>query len=324
MIDKNEIISLENNEDYVVSNILKHENKNYYLLLKLEDGNEVTEDFLIVKENSENSLEIVTKEELNNIKNKFAKILIEEENTQEKKAFKTAHINADKDDISPLVLMPGDPLRAKYIAENFFEDYRLVNDVRNIFAYTGYYNGKRITVMASGMGMPSAGIYYHELFKFYDVKKIIRIGTCGATCEDQKLMDVVIANKAYTNSNFAETYCGRIQNIVFASKNLNENLVESSKENNIKCHVGGAFTMDFFGPYIDISKLRANIPEGFDTKAEEMECFGLFLIASELQKEAGCILTVVDSPFNQKIVSSEERETGLKNMIKIALDAIIK
>ncbi|MBQ4584134.1 MAG: purine-nucleoside phosphorylase [Bacilli bacterium] len=323
MINKGEVITLENNEDYVVSNILINNNKNYYLLLKIENENEVTEEFLIVKENDENSFEIVTDEEFKDIKKKFALLLVAE-NDEKKQLFKTAHINAAKTEIAPLVLMPGDPLRAKFVAENFLEDYHLVNEVRNMFAYTGYYKGIMVTVMASGMGMPSAGIYYHELFKFYDVKKIIRIGTCGATKEDQKLMDVVIANKAYTNSNFAETYCGRTQNISYGSKNLTDNLIIASNENSIKSHIGGSFTMDFFGPYIDITKLRANIPKDFDTKAEEMECFGLFLIASELQKEAGCILTIVDSPFDKKIVSSEERETGLKNMIKIALDAIIK
>ena len=324
MIDKGEIITLENNEDYVVSNILKEENKTYYLLLKLEDEIEVTEDFLIVKENDENSFEIVTDEEFNSIKRKLVASLIEEEQKIENENFKTAHLETPKKDISPLVLMPGDPLRAKFAAENFLENYRLVNDVRNNYAYTGYYKGVMVTIMGSGMGMPCAGTYYHELFDFYDVEKIIRIGTCGATSEDQKLMDVVIANKSYTNSNFAETYCGRTQNIAYGSKNLTENLIIASKENNIKSHVGGSFTVDFFGPYIDLTRLRKTIPEDFDTKAEEMECFSLFLIASELKKEAGCILTIVDSPFDKKIISSNDRETGLKNMIKIALDAIIK
>ncbi|MBQ9834078.1 MAG: purine-nucleoside phosphorylase [Bacilli bacterium] len=324
MIEKGEVITLENNEDYVVSNVLKEANKAYYLLLKLEDETEVSEDFLIVKENDENSFEIVIEEEFNYIKRKFVDALIEEEQKDENESFKTAHIKTPKKDISPLVLMPGDPLRAKFAAENFLDNYRLVNDVRNNYAYTGYYKGVMVTIMGSGMGMPCAGIYYHELFDFYDVQKIIRIGTCGATTEDQKLMDVVIANKSYTNSNFAETYCGRIQNIAYSSKNLTENLISASKENNINSHVGGSFTMDFFGPYINMNKLRSQIPDGFDTKAEEMECFGLFLIASELKKDAGCILTIVDSPFDKNIVSSDERETGLKNMIKIALDAIIK
>lgn len=323
MINKGEIITLENNEDYVVSNILTENATNYYLLLKLENESEVSDDFLIVKENDENSFETISDSEFNDIKKKFALELVFAEKEDELN-FKTAHINCSKEEIAPLVLMPGDPLRAKYIAENFLEDYRLVSDVRNILAYTGFYKGIRVSVMASGMGMPSAGIYYHELFAFYDVKKIIRIGTCGATCQEEKLMDIVIANKAYTNSNFAETYCGRKQDISYASKNLNDNLVLASQENNFKCHIGGTFTMDFFGPYIDVSQLRKNIPHDFDVKAEEMECFGLFLIASELKKEAGCILTIVDSPFDEQVVSSEQRETGLKNMIKIALEAIIK
>ena len=116
----------------------------------------------------------------------------------------TPHIEARKEDIAKIVLMPGDPLRAKMIAETYLDNYRLVNTVRNIFAYTGIYKGKEVTIFASGMGIPSVGIYSYELFKFYDVDSIIRIGTCGANCEEVKILDVILAESSYSLSTFAK------------------------------------------------------------------------------------------------------------------------
>ena len=327
MINKEDIITLDNDKDYLIKDIIEYNNNTYYFLLRVEDES-VTEDILFLKKSSNDSLELIDDgKELNEIKEKFLNNILNNEEPkqeEEKDLIPTPHIEAKQGEIAPLVIMPGDPLRAKFIAETYLENSKLVSDVRNIYAFTGDYKGTKVTVMAAGMGMPSAGIYYHELFKFYGVEKIIRIGTCGATVEDENIMDVVIANKAYTNSNFAETYTGKTQNIIYPSKPLTDNVIESSKEKNIPYHLGGVFTMDFFGPYIDVKHLYKNIPEDFDVKAEEMECFGLFLIANSLNKEAACILTIVDTPFKDDIISSEDREKKMNNMIEIALDAIIK
>ena len=313
---KNEIITYEDNNDYFVYDYIEVDKNKYYLLFKVV-SNSITDEMLFLKENNER-LEIINDfEELERVKSYFL-----QDNLNKVHHIPTPHIESNYNDIAPLVIMPGDPLRAKYIAENFLTDARLVSDVRNVYAYTGYYNGKRVTAMAAGMGMPSAGIYYHELFKFYDVEKIIRIGTCGGTTKEEKLFDLVIADKAYTTSNFAYTYTGKECNLTYPSKDLTDLLINSCQNNSIESHLGGVFTMDFFGPYIDEEHLYSKIPKDFDVKAEEMECFGLFLIANTLGKEAACILSIVDSPFYNEVVSSEQREAGLNNMLKVALDAI--
>ncbi len=313
---KNEIITYEDNNDYFVYDFIEVNKNTYYLLFKVID-NKVTEEILFLKENNERLEPISSFEEQEDVKYYFL-----QDNLNKIHGVPTPHIESNYNDIAPIVIMPGDPLRAKYIAENYFENARLVSDVRNVYAYTGYYNGKRVTAMAAGMGMPSAGIYYHELFSFYDVETIIRIGTCGGTEKEEKLFDLVIADKAFTTSNFAETYTGTDSKIAYPSKMLTDKLVQSCEKNNVGCHMGGVFTMDFFGPYINEEHLYKKIPKDFDVKAEEMECFGLFLIANTLGKEAACILSVVDSPFYNDVVSSTDREAGLKNMLEVALDAV--
>ena len=326
MINKEDIITLDNDKDYFVSDIINYNNITYYFLLRV-DNEVVTKEALFLKKSTDDSLELIdNSEELNSIKELFLNSVLQpsEDSKEEKSLVPTPHIKAKQGEIAPLVIMPGDPLRAKFIAETYLENSKLVSDVRNIYAFTGDYKGQKVTVMAAGMGMPSAGIYYHELFKFYGVEKIIRIGTCGATVEEENMMDVVIANKAYTNSNFAETYTGKAQNIMYPSKPLTDEMIKASEEKNIPYHLGGVFTMDFFGPYIDVKHLYNNIPDDFDVMAEEMECFGLFLIANSLNKEAACILTIVDTPFKDEVVSSEDREKKMNNMIEIALDAIIR
>ena len=315
---KNGIITYEDNNDYFIYDSLTVDKEKYYLLFKVVDNN-VTNEMLFLKESDERLESITSPEELDNVKYYFL-----QDNLNKVHGVPTPHIEANYNDIAPIVIMPGDPLRAKYIADNFFNNARLVSDVRNVYAYTWYYNGKRITAMAAGMGMPSAGIYYHELFKFYDVDKIIRIGTCGGTDKEEKLFDLVIADKAFTTSNFAFTYTGNDSHLAYPSSNLTNNLLDSCKEHDIGYHTGGVFTMDFFGPYIDEKHLYKLIPQDFDVKAEEMECFGLFLIANTLGKEAACILSVVDSPFYNDVVSSTDREKGLKNMLEVALDAATK
>ncbi len=314
---KNEILTLENGFDYLVYDSALIDDVLYYLLFKVVDE-EVTDELLILSYKSDDLLETIDDEVLfNKVKSYFLKAITNKEHN-----VPTVHMKANYGEIAPLVIMPGDPLRAKYIAEKYLENAVLVNDVRGILAYTGYYNKELVTVMAAGMGMPSAGIYYHELFKFYDVQKIIRIGTCGATIPEEKLLDLVIANKAYTNSNFASTYSGHDTHYSYPSYTLTNKLKKSCGEKNYNYHLGGVFTMDFFGPYINVEKLYEQIPPDFDKKAEEMECFGLLHIADVLGKEAACILTIVDSPFCEEVVSSEEREAGLNKMIIVALDAI--
>ena len=312
---KNKIITYEDNNNYFVYDSLKVDKNTYYLLFKMV-ADSVTDEMLFLKENGSKLDAISSFEELENVKYYFL-----QDNLNKVHHVPTPHIEANYNDIAPIVIMPGDPLRAKYIADNFFNNARLVSDVRNVYAYTGYYNGKRVTAMAAGMGMPSAGIYYHELFKFYDVEKIIRIGTCGGTTKEEKLFDIVVADKAYTTSNFAFTYGGTDTHIAYPSKKLTNSLMDSCKELNVGCHTGGVFTMDFFGPYIDERRLYDLIPKDFDVKAEEMECFGLFLIANTLGKDAACILSIVDSPFYKDVVSAQDRQVGLKNMLKVALDA---
>ncbi len=237
------------------------------------------------------------------------------------------HIEVEnKSDIADLVLMPGDPLRAKYIAENFLEDPKLVTSVRNMLGFTGYYKGKRITVMGSGMGMPSMGIYSFELFHFFDVQKIIRIGTCGAVSPKAQINDMLLSESVYSESNFAYTFNNYDKHVVLADSKLNSDVVLASEELglNDKLHVGMLTTMDVFGPYIDFERVLDRIPKEYDVLGEEMEAFGLIHIANSMNKKATAIATVVDSKFSDVVLTIEERQTSLNNMIKLALEAIIK
>lgn len=237
------------------------------------------------------------------------------------------HIEVEnKSDIADLVLMPGDPLRAKYIAENFLEDSKLVTSVRNMLGFTGYYKGKRITVMGSGMGMPSMGIYSFELFHFFDVQKIIRIGTCGAVSPKAQINDMFLSESVYSESNFAYTFNNYDKHVVLADSKLNSDVVLASEELglNDKLHVGMLTTMDVFGPYIDFDRVLDRIPKEYDVLGEEMEAFGLIHIANSMNKKATAIATVVDSKFSDVVLTIEERQTSLNNMIKLALEAIIK
>src|SRR5699024_10284907 len=164
------------------------------------------------------------------------------------------HIKVDKkDDIAQIVLMPGDPLRAKYIAEKFLENARLVTSVRNMLGFTGTYKGHEVTVMGSGMGMPSMSIYAFELFHFFNVQKIIRIGTCGAVSEKAKVAEVLLSDSVYSESNFAYTYNDYKDKVVEANKELNMKIIETAKELGMedKLHEGMLTTMDVYGPYID-------------------------------------------------------------------------
>lgn len=234
------------------------------------------------------------------------------------------HINAEKGSIAELVLMPGDPLRAKYIAENFLENSVMVCNLRNMLGFTGYYKGIKVSVIGSGMGMPSMGIYSWELFHYFNVKKIIRIGTCGAISKDVSIPDLILANKAYSESNFAYTFDNFKEHITYPSNELNEKIKETSKELNIKIHIGDITTMDVFGPYIDYDRVLDRIPKELNILGEEMEAFGLFHIASHFNREAACILTAVDSKYSDVVLSGMDRQNSLNDMIKLALESIIK
>lgn len=236
----------------------------------------------------------------------------------------TAHIEAKKEDIAKTVLMPGDPLRAKMIAETYLDNYRLVNSVRNILAYTGTYKGKEVTIFASGMGIPSVGIYSYELFHFYDVEKIIRIGTCGANQKDLKLLDVILAESSYSLSTFAKLFDGTEDKIMYASKELNYKIEETAIRNNIPIKKGMIITSDIFDVYVDIPKYMKNYPKDLITLASEMEAFGLFFMAKRFNRQASCLLTVVDSPYDSREISSQDRQNSLDTMIKLALESILK
>lgn len=234
----------------------------------------------------------------------------------------TPHIEAKKSEIAKTVLMPGDPLRAKYIAENFLEDYKLVNKVRNIYAYTGKYKGKEITVMASGMGIPSMGIYAYELYKIYEVENIIRIGSCGGYSNNLELFDTILVDKSYTESNFAYTFNEEKCNISNATEKINNIIEKTAIDHNIKYVKGNILCSDCFDLYIPkLNELLARLPKDLNIIAAEMESFVLFYLANLFNKQAACLLTVVDLPTKKNQVSSEEREKNLNNMIELALES---
>ncbi len=235
------------------------------------------------------------------------------------------HIKCEnKSDIAPVMLMPGDPLRAKYIAENFLDNPRLVSSVRNMFAYTGTYNGKDVTVMGSGMGMPSMGIYAWELFHYFNVQKIIRIGTCGVVDPSVKVPEIILADNLYTDSRFGFLYNGYEHNQVKPSIALNNQIKEVASEQGIKLHEGTIMTTDVFGPYIDVKAMMARVPEDVKPIGEEMEGYALALIAKDFGREATVMATAVDSMYSNVVLSIEDREKSLNEMIRLALDSITK
>ena len=237
----------------------------------------------------------------------------------------TPHNEANLGEIAKTVIMPGDPLRAKYIAENFLEDYKLVNKVRGVYAYTGKYKGKEITVMASGMGMPSMGIYCYELFKFYNVENIIRIGSCGGYKPDLKLFDIILADKVFSESNFALTLNNEVCHIVEADSDLNNIISSTATEENINIVKGNTVCTDCFDVYMtDVNNFLERVPNDLDPVGAEMEAFALFYVSKILNKKAACLMSVVDSKYIKENATPEERQTGLNKMIKLALDSSLK
>ncbi len=237
----------------------------------------------------------------------------------------TPHNEANMGDIAKTVIMPGDPLRAKYIAENFLENSKLVNSVRCAYCYTGKYKGKEVSIMASGMGMPSMGIYSYELYKVYDVDNIIRIGSCGGYLPELKLFDIVLSKKVFSESNFAYTLNNDDCHIVDSSSYLNNLITKTAENSNINLVAGDTVCTDCFDLYMtDVNQFLARIPKDIKPCAAEMEAFALFYVAKLLKKNAACLMSVVDSKFIDRVATSEERETGLNTMIKLALDSSLE
>lgn len=235
----------------------------------------------------------------------------------------TPHNEANLGDIAKTVIMPGDPLRAKYIAENYLDNAKLVNQVRGMYAYTGMYKGKELTVMASGMGIPSMGIYCYELYKFYDVENIIRIGSCGAYKPELKLFDIILADKVFNEGNFALTLNNDDCHIVEASKELNSKILSTAKLNNISVTQGNVICSDCFDAYMtDLNQFLGRLPKDFNPLSAEMESFALFYTAKMLNKNASCLMSVVDSKFIKDVATTEQRQTCLNNMIELALETV--
>ena len=202
----------------------------------------------------------------------------------------TPHNNANYGDIAKTVLMPGDPLRAKFIAETFLENPVLFNTVRNMFGYTGTYKGKKVSVMGSGMGMPSIGIYSYELYNEYGVENIIRIGSAGGYTKEAKIYDVILANKAYSESSYAKTQCGYESDTLYPDAELNDKLKKAAKELNIPLQEGGIHSSDVFYRQGGSDYMKDVVEKG--CVAVEMESFALFSNARVLGKKAACLVTI--------------------------------
>ena len=231
----------------------------------------------------------------------------------------TPHNEATKGQIARTVLMPGDPLRAEFIANTFLTDVKKFNSVRNMYGYTGIYKGKEVSVMGSGMGMPSIGIYSYELYSQYDVENIIRIGSAGSYCEEAKVYDVVLATEAYSESSFAKTQSGYDKDKAYPSNELNEVIKTSAKQLGIDIHEGCIHSSDVFYRE-DNSPYYRKLYEEKGCLAVEMESFALFHNAAVLGKNAACLLTISDSFVSNEVTTSEERQTSFTRMMEIALE----
>lgn len=233
----------------------------------------------------------------------------------------TVHIESNKEDISDVVLMPGDPKRSEYIAKKYLRDYKLVNDVRGMMAYTGYYKDRLVTVFPSGMGNPSMGIYSYELFKEYGVENIIRIGSCGGYSDKLKLKDVILATGSYSESTYGLVLDNYSDKIITSDNSLN-NIIESTAiEKNKKIVKGNVYCSDaFYEADYDYKKRAIDK----NVLGIEMETFALFNNARKFGKKASALLTVSDLFFSEDKLTSEEREKELNDMIILALESCLK
>ena len=235
----------------------------------------------------------------------------------------TPHIAAEPGDFAKTVLMPGDPLRAQFIAETFLKDVRQVTAVRGMLGFTGTYEGRPISVMGSGMGMPSIGIYSYELFKFYGVDNIIRIGSAGSYTEKAKLFDVVLATGAVSESSYAKTQSGFEGHITFPSRSLNEKLKASAAKQGIPLIEGNIHSSDVFyrQPSDEKPTYWEKLRDEQGCVCVEMESFALFANAQILGKNAACLLTISDSFVSPEITTAEQRQKSFTDMMKVALGA---
>ena len=228
----------------------------------------------------------------------------------------TPHINAKKGQIAKTVLMPGDPLRAKFIAEKFLENPVLVNTVRNMFMYTGTYKGKEVTIAGSGMGQPSIGIYSYELFNFYDVENIIRIGSAGSYQKELGIYEVVLANDAYSDSTtFAKAVLGQDTHVMEPSLDLNQKLIASAQQQGIKLNQGRVHSSDVFYTSIPLE----TIIKTTEAMCVEMESYALFANAKKLNRNAACLLTISDNLITHEETTAQEREQKFMKMVEVAL-----
>lgn len=232
----------------------------------------------------------------------------------------STHIEAKQNEIAPIVIMPGDPLRAKFIAETYLENPKLVNQVRGMYAYTGFYNQKRVTVMASGMGMPSMGIYAYELFTEYGVEQIIRVGSCGSHSKDLHLREVLLVEESFSDSSFAYVQNETKETSMYSNKELNEIIKNYAEEHFIPLHVGKVYSTDVF------YRLKPNAQDLYENHqclAVEMESFALFHLANVLHKKATCLLTVSDNVITGDALPSIDRERSFKDMIELVLNSLL-
>ncbi|WBA10485.1 purine-nucleoside phosphorylase [Salinivibrio kushneri] len=232
----------------------------------------------------------------------------------------TPHINAADGAFAETVLMPGDPLRAQYIAENFLENAERVTDVRNMFGYTGTYKGKKVSVMGHGMGIPSCSIYVHELIKDYGVKNVIRVGSCGAVKDDVKLMDVIIAQGASTDAKVNRTRFAGHDFAAISDYHLLETAVGEARKQNVSVRVGNVFSADlFYSPEADLFNKMDNL----GILAVDMEAAGIYGVAAELGARALTILTVSDHIIRGEALSSDERQKSFNEMMTVSLETAI-
>ena len=234
----------------------------------------------------------------------------------------STHINAKLGDIADIVLLPGDPLRAKYIAETFLENTVCYNEVRGMYGYTGTYNGVKVSVQGTGMGMPSLSIYVNELLRFYDVKKLVRVGSCGAMKPHVKIRDIILAQGASTTSNMNNRRFGSVNFAAIADFELLHETYMTAKSNGMKVHVGNILSEDSF--YEDYNSNRNAKLVDYNILAVEMEAAELYTLAAKYDASALCVLTVSDSLVTQEETTAEERERTFGEMIKLVLDTVTK
>lgn len=237
-------------------------------------------------------------------------------------AIPTPHISAKKGDFAKTVLMPGDPLRSKFIAETFLENPVLVNNVRGVQGYTGTWKGVPVSVMASGMGIPAIGIYSYELYNFYGVENIIRIGSAGALSDDLKLMDIIAAQGACTDSNFVHQFGLNGTFAPIADFTLLSEAVAAGKDHGVDIKVGNILSSDNF--YSPEGKDSSDQWRDMGVMAVEMESAGLYMNAAAAGKRALCICTISDHIYRPEALSSEDRQNSFTQMMEIALDTAVR